>query len=75
MIRDIEIRAERPSLEEAQAIVCGWIESGIDDGEKQLIVNEEGLLLGLPFNETASGMTGRYIVGPALLLAGEAMLD
>ena len=67
MIRDIEIRAKRPSLEEAQAV--------IDDGEKQLIVNEEGLLLGLPFNETASGMTGRYIVGPALLLAGEAMLD
>ena len=51
------------------------IEIVIDDGEKQLIVNEEGLLLGLPFNETASGMTGRYIVGPALLLAGEAMLD
>ena len=75
MIRDIEIRADRPSLEEAQAIVGGLIEIVIDDGEKQLIVNKEGLLLGLPFNETASGMTGRYIVGPALLLAGEAMLD
>ncbi len=75
MVRDIEIRAKRPSLEEAQAIVGGLIEIVIDDGEKQLIVNEEGLLLGLPFNETASGMTGRYIVGPALLLTGEAMLD
>jgi len=75
MIRDIEIRAARPSLEEAQAIVGGLIEIVIDDGEKQLIVNEEGLLLGLPFNETASRMTGRHIVGPALLLAGEAMLD
>ena len=45
MIRDIEIRAERPSLEEAQAIVGGLIEIVIDDGEKQLIVNEEGWYL------------------------------
>ena len=30
MIRDIEIRAERPSLEEAQAIVGGLIEIGAE---------------------------------------------
>jgi len=42
----------------------------VQDG--QLLVNEEGLILRLPSNPTASQMAGRPIVGNALLLKGDA---
>ncbi len=65
------ITTRRPSLEEAQNAVGGFVEVlPVQDG--QLLVNEEGLILRLPFNPTASQMAGRPIVGKALLLKGEA---
>lgn len=70
-----KISDKRPTLDEAQAIVGGLIEIVIDDGERQLIVNEEGLLLGFDINLEASQIAGRFLAGPALLLTGEAMLD
>lgn len=42
----------------------------VQDG--QLLVNEEGLILRLPSNPTASQMAGQPIVGNALLLKGDA---
>ena len=38
----------------------------------QVLVNEEGLLRGLPFNEEATKLCGTGIVGEAIILKGEA---
>ena len=38
---------------------------------KVLVVNEEGLLIDLPLNETASSMAMQTIVGDVLLLSRE----
>ncbi len=65
------ITTRSPSLEEAQNAVGGLVEMlAVQDG--QLLVNEEGLILRLPSNPTASQMAGRPIVGNALLLKGDA---
>tara|TARA_Y100001973_G_scaffold31779_1_gene47945 strand:- start:85 stop:318 length:234 start_codon:yes stop_codon:yes gene_type:complete len=61
----------RPSLEEAQEAVGGFVEV-IPVERGQLLVNEEGLLMSLPLNPTASQIAGRPIVGNALLLKGDA---
>ena len=70
-----------PTLEELQRLVGGYIEViELRDG-RQLIVNEEGLLLGLPFNPTATAINATigngqaYLVGDAVVLAGTARLD
>ncbi len=65
------ITASRPSLEEAQEAVGGFIEM-IPVEHGQLLVNEEGLIMSLPLNPTASQIAGRPIVGNALLLKGDA---
>ena len=41
----------------------------------QILVNEEGLLEQLPFNEEATKICGTGIVGPAIILKGDARLD
>ena len=41
----------------------------------QLIINEEGLMHGLPVNIQASMIAGRKLVGPAIVLEGDAMWD
>ena len=61
----------RPSLEEAQEAVGGFVEV-IPVERGQLLVNEEGLILQLSPNPTASQIAGRPIVGNALLLEGDA---
>ena len=38
----------------------------------QILVNEEGLLKGLPFNEEATELCGTGIVGNAVILKGDA---
>ena len=40
--------------------------------EWQILVNEEGLLIGLPFNAEATKLCGTGIVGPAIVLKGDA---
>jgi hypothetical protein len=60
-----------PTLEEAQAHVGGMVELVYDPHGKQILVNEEGLLMGLPHNREASILSGRFIVGPALWLPEE----
>lgn len=62
----------RPTLREAQAIVDGYVELVQLASGDQLLVNEEGLLRGLPLNEKASALAGRYIVGNAIILKGKA---
>ena len=62
-----------PSLEEAQAFVGGYVEMIQLAPDVQLLVNEEGQLLGLPVNYTASRMAKRVVVGPAMMLCGKAV--
>jgi hypothetical protein len=39
----------------------------------QILVNEEGLLTGLPFNAEATELCGTGIVGHAIILKGDAL--
>ncbi len=63
-----------PTLSEAQELVGGLVElvRSPTDPEIQILVNEEGLLRGLPFNEEASRLCDTGIVGDAVILKGEA---
>lgn len=69
-----------PSLKQLQEEVNGYIEIvALRDG-RQLVVNEEGLLLGLPFNPEATALNvavgnGQSIVGNVVVLGSNVMLD
>lgn len=66
------------SLEQAQSLVGGYVErvpAPLEVGQ-QMLVNEEGLMHGLPFNMVASLMTKMNIVGNALIVeTGEGWDD
>ena len=74
------ISDERPSLEKTQELVGGLVELIELTSGDQLLVNEEGLVKGLPLNEYAtyiashmSNLTYPYgIKGNAVLLQGNA---
>lgn len=66
------------TLEALQKVVGGYIETvRLRVGNAVMIVNEEGLLLGLPYNTVASGFAGQPIVGTALIVGvnGEEFTD
>ena len=65
---------DAPTLEQAQKLVGGYVEMvrSPTRPEIQILVNEEGLLHGLPFNEEATELCGTGIVGPAIILKGNA---
>lgn len=64
----------QPTLQEAQKIVGGLVEMVHSPSEPdwQILVNEEGLLRDLPFNKEATELCGTGIVGPAIVLKGDA---
>lgn len=65
-VEEIEIEN---TLEALQKEVGGYIETvTLVRGYAVMIVNEEGLLLGMPSNLAASAVAGRKIVGPALVV-------
>ena len=76
---------KRPTLDEAQKIVGGPVEivksrftgtlHQFHNLSVQMLVNEEGLILSLPYNDEASDMVGYAILGPAIMLIGKAMWD
>ena len=58
------------SLNELHAVIGGWVEvvrygANIDPGFI-MVVDEEGLIKGLPFNIVATILAGQTIVGTAL---------
>ena len=61
------------SLEELQAVVGGYIEIAEMKGGEFMVINEEGKLEGLPFNEKATELyqkkvyQGDFIVGDVLV--------
>ena len=66
------------TLEALQKVVGGYIKTvRLRVGNAVMIVNEEGLLLGLPYNTAASGFAGQPIVGTALIVGvnGEEFTD
>jgi hypothetical protein len=66
------LTAKPPTLEEALAIVGGYVQMITLPNGDQLLVDEEGLLKNLPVNMDATIAANRLIVGPALLLEGDA---
>ena len=83
IIDDVKLE---PTLKEAQAYVGGYVEGIQFPNGDYLIVNEEGKLKGLPFNEAASKLwkdtfdndnykTGRddFVVGNAILIKKSAL--
>ena len=83
IIDDVKLE---PTLKEAQAFVGGYVEGISMPNGDYLIVNEEGKLRNLPFNEEASKlwkdtfdndnyMTGRddFVVGNAILIKKSAL--
>lgn len=67
----LQINRKHPfTLAELQEYVGGYIEL-VQVGDKYLVVNEEGRLMGLPINEYASKLVAQFgypfIVGDALL--------
>ena len=67
----------RPSLQEAQELVGGLVQMVRSPTKQdwQILVNEEGLLADLPFNDEATKICGTGIVGPAIVLKGNARWD
>ncbi len=65
---------EQPTLKKVQGLVGGLVEmvNSPTNPDIQVLVNEEGLLDGLPFNEEATKICGTGIVGPAVVLKGNA---
>jgi len=74
----IFISDSKPSLEELQSLVGGYIEVIIPrlkpDEETNYVVNEEGSLKNLPPNKKAEELTGVPIVGNMVVLAKKALL-
>jgi len=72
MIKTFEHK--KPTLAEAQEVVGGLVEMvrSPTNPDIQILVNEEGLLKGLPFNEEATELCGTGIVGNAVILKGDA---
>jgi len=65
----------RPSLEEAQKIVGGYVELVKVGGNRTLVVDDEGKLKGKPANKVitiiyGSQIYGGYIVGDVVVLEG-----
>lgn len=66
------------TLEALQAAVDGYIEAvTLVPGRAVMIVNEEGVLLGLPVNVIASAVANTQIVGTAIVVGvdGEEFTD
>lgn len=51
------------TLEELQEFVGGYIEVINIDKDTIMVLNEEGMMLGLPYNRNASEMRGGPVVG------------
>ena len=63
----------RPTLEEAQAMIGGYVQLALDTPLMQVLVDEDGLSKELEFNHKASELCNDFIVGNAIVLEGKAM--
>jgi hypothetical protein len=74
VITVFEHEQDKPSLEAVKELVGGWVQliRCPRNPDWQMLVNEEGNLHGLPYNEEASEICSRDIAGHAVLLKGNA---
>ena len=63
----------RPTLEEAQAMIGGYVQIAMDTPSMQVLVDEDGISKELEFNHQASELCNDFIVGNAIVLEGKAM--
>jgi hypothetical protein len=71
---EVEVLSASPSLKAAQDAVGGYVEMlqiERDGVRGQALFNEDGLRLQQDFNERASAIVGRPIVGPVVILTGK----
>ena len=74
VITVFENEEDKPSLDTAKELVGGWVQllPCPRHPDWQMLVNEEGKLHGLPYNQEASDICSKDIVGHAVLLKGAA---
>ena len=74
VITVFEHEQDKPSLDAVKEIVGGWVQllPCPRHPDWQMLVNEEGKLQGLPYNQEASDICSKDIVGHAVLLKGAA---
>jgi len=73
---------KEPTYEEVKKLVGGYIEIAYDDGNTQIICNEEGKIYGHPYNRKATEEWATLLgddpqdilVGDCVILTGEALL-
>jgi hypothetical protein len=78
----IFIEDKKPTLEEMQKFVGGYIEVIMLPDYRQIVINEEGKLLNLPVNiiatnllKEAFGIKTNVVLGKAMILDKKALLD
>ena len=76
MITFFENGEKKPSLKTVQDLVDGYVEliNIPNKPDWQMLVNEDGRMKQLPYNEKASKLCGRPVVGHAVILKGDARL-
>lgn len=70
-----EGRTQRPSLEEAQEMVEGYVTMVRMPNGDQHLLNEEGQIHNLPVNPAASALMTFTVLGNMVILKGEARWD
>jgi len=77
MLKVFDTLETKPTLQQAHEIVGGLVEMvhSPSNPDVQVLVNEEGLLLDLPWNEEATKYAQTGIVGNAIVLKGDAKWD
>ena len=68
-LKKVTDKKEEISLKSAQETVGGYVERVRCPDGTFLLVNEEGVLYGLPVNEEASAIAGQMIVGNVIHFA------
>ena len=69
------INDRKPSLDELQKMVGGYIEIVAEKYGKQLIANEEGNVLGLNINWVATKEYNDYFEKPGMILGDAVLLE
>ena len=71
-MKTIYIKEQKPTLKEAQELVGGYVAVIDLPDNKQMMVDEEGLLKRKEINREASAIAGQVIVGDAVVLSEKA---
>lgn len=62
----------RPTLAQAEALIGGSVTLVFEQGDMQVLADEEGLMKSLKLNTEATELCGVPITGNAIILTGDA---